>query len=361
MLPARAYVHAPCWPFQRIGELTTARNIDRAWSLMQPGVAAMNIARSEDLSSDVLRTGNLLVIESTATAPWVGVMMIFDEDLGAGEIEVNVLELTAIFDARLTSSGDLYESSISSGAAVQQLLNQVNARAFTGFLVPASLQGSAIEEIDLVAQSTLEALEELHDRSSNEWWPEYSVRPQRIEAKLNWGVRQGLDLSASVHLYEGWHFSRLSYRQDATRVQESVTAYGGGGAPSDRTAVTQTAGASRGSLGSYFETASAASIRAIADLPPGLRTERALFAPGTSNEAELSQEARRARERPLGAAEQFGAIVNGLADWHDLALGNLVTISAEPRLRLVNRTMRIVGVQPDEESGICELVLEVVL
>lgn len=358
--PARCYVHAPAWPFQRIGELRTARNIDRAWSLMQPGILALNISRSEEIDRDVLRTSNILVIESEVTAPWVGYLLTAEEDLGAGEIEITGQEMTAALDVRLTSASDKYDDSISSGRIFQQIGAAVNGRAFTGLSMPASSLGAIVEDVDLAAQTMSEALDELHDRTGNEWWADYSVRPQRVEATLRWGTRQGFDLADSVHLYEGYHFAKLVYRQDATRSQESATAFGGVGAPSGRAAVTRTAGAARGSFGGLIEAASAAAVRAIADLPPGLRSERAVLVPTTSNEAELSREARQALEKPLGSAEQFSAVVNGLIDWHLLALGNTVTINAYPKLRPTSRKMRIVGVQPDEESGVNELILEVV-
>lgn len=362
MKPARAYVHAPAWPFHRIGELTTASSIDRAWSLMQPGAAALAIARNEAVSPDVLSTGNLLVIESDRTPPWCGYILAIEESLGGGDISISALEMTAALDARLTSEFDVYETKIASGAVFSRLIAQVNARAFCGFAVPALLPaGEVVEDLDLAAQSALDALDELHERTDNEWWAEYSVRPQRVEATLHWGLRQGLDFSSIVHLYEGRHFSRLEYRQDATKVQESITAYGGGGAPSGRSAVTRATSGSAGHFTSNFEQAGAATVRAIADAPQGLRAERAVYVPGTENTTELSRESRRAMERPLGASEQFAATVNGHADWMQLALGNTVTVVADLATRRVSRAMRIVGVQPDEEMGECELVLEVAL
>jgi hypothetical protein len=362
MIAPRASIHSGFWPFQRVAELVTADNIDRSFVLMDMGHAVCDVARTDpQLTSDAVKIGNLLVVESDVTQPWAGFIVSLDEALGSGSIEVSAVDFAAALEVRLANQGLVYESSIGSGSIFLDLIRSANARAHTGVLTPGVVaNGPAISGIALGAQSVLAGLNELHDRTDYEWWLDVSVRAARVECVARWDSQQGLDLSGHVALIENVHFGSLSYRLDSSQISEAAVAIGGGGVVADRSSITFSAATSpgRNRIGGSIEMGSQLAVRSVADLPAGLRTERVVFDPGTTLETELSRQARRALERPLGAGERFTLTANDSADWSKLGVGNYIRIVASFGLGDINRRVRIVGMQPDEEMGVCELVVE---
>jgi hypothetical protein len=360
----RAYVHEPWWPYQQIAELTTASNIDRSYVIMQPGQCVLDVARTDpQVSVDVLQRGNILVIEADDLPPWAGNIVTLDESLAGPVIELVAVGLAGALDARLTPQRLRYDASIGAAVVFRDLVTRANSRGHTGVHLPAFNEPSVgVTELDLGGATVLDALTELAERTSQEWWLEIQRVPSRLEAVIRWGV-QGEDSAADVHLYEGHHFSDLRYRLDLSQYRQAVTAIGGTGAVGDRAAVTLSATTEprRAELASVLQEASTVAARNVSELPPGLRLERLIFEPGADSEAALSRRAKRALEQPLGAGEQFSVVVNREADWSLLVLGSHITIHVELSLASISREMRIVGLQPDEAAGEMELVTEVVL
>jgi hypothetical protein len=140
-------------------------------------------------------------------------------------------------------------------------------------------------------------------------------------------------------------------------------AIGGTGAVSGRPAVTLSGSIAPGrrNLGGSFEQTNDLITRTIADLPPGLRTTRVIHEPGITSEVELSRRAHQSLERPLGASERFRLFVNRLVRWSDLVVGNYVRVIGRLGLATFDRKVRIIGMQPDWENGVCELAVEVSL
>lgn len=361
---ARVYVRNPYWPRERIAELTSAVNADRAWMRMDAGQCVLQVNRYDEmLSADVLKAGNLIEVEVPDAPLWAGPMVAFTESMGAGVIEITALHYSVILQNRETPQTLIYEEPIGTTAIAEQLVGYMNAGEHTGIeWEPRSEAGPSVEEMQLGGQSIKEALAEMHARSDYEWWDDFEHSPCHLTMRLRWGFKEGRDCSAEVHLYEGVHFSELSYKLDQSQVKTHVTGMSDmGGLIPDRQSVTYLLAPERSTVALRSSSASEAVRRSVGSRPAGLRNEATFYALMATNTAELTRATQRRAERPLVASGLVSARVNRVADWHDLRVGNVVTLHSRLGLGTLDGPRRIVGMQRDEEMGECEIDTEDVL
>lgn len=354
LLPV-VHVHAPGYPYQRIASLVTASGVDRSYIRMEAGAAAFHISqRDPQANLDTLRMGNRILIESPTMPNWAGVISSPQESLSGGLIDMQALGLASMLDNRQTPQGEAYSSSIGSGAVYASIIRNANRYEHTGISLPSVLpMGPAVVDLATGGQSCLSALNELHDRTNYEWWLDVDAAPWGINATARWGFAQGEDYSGSVHLYEGRHFTELGYGLDFGAVKTDVSTLGGTSAIADRTASTQAARTTGGTM-----LADERIRRAVLayGAPYG---QRVTLDPTTTNPSELNRRTRRDHERSLTAGEQISCSVNRNADWRRLWCGNYITVHARTTLGGdLSRIVRINQVQPSEEAGVCHLTLE---
>lgn len=363
---SRVYVHEPWWPFRRLAEMVTAHNVDRSFERMGAGRAAFHISRHEPQNRPgLLERGNIAVIEANDMPSWVGTIVITDGSLGAGTLEIQAQGLASILEGRNTPQDEEYKTSVSSTRIINGMIDRANARGFTGIVAPA-LQGSgpSIAQLQIGGQSVKSALDELHDRTNWEWWLDSQVLPNYIETTLNWGEHEGIDLSDKVHLWQGYHFAEFGYKLDLSKIMASMTAVGDFGLTLPERNSVSRASSLPGVIDHHSarnEVASAAARLAISQLPAGLSTEGITYEIMTGTIQELARRAAKGLERPLQGTEMFSATVTRtLADWSSIRVGNYITVHGSVQDNvLLDRVVRIVGFQPDEERGECVLVLEV--
>ncbi len=360
---AHVYLREPWWPFPRIAELVTAHDINRSFAILEPGQADVRISRLDpQISTDTLRRGNLLEITGPHTPTWVGPITALDESRQAGQVAISAIEMSAILQRRSAAEGDVFDEG-AGGNIFEALVRRANRRAHTGMVVSSLIESSTpIRDFDASGQQVLDAINDLADATNNEWWIEVTIAtPSRLEVVLHWGERQGYDQAAETVLQEP-NLIDLRRRQDVSQVREVVNIIGGGGSIASRPAVSRSAsraGVDAADLGGPVESLNEALVRQFIDTAPILRGELTILVPGTSDRTELSRLAAQAAERPLATAEIFTARVNDQLNWSEIHLGDYLRVKTD-RLALgpINRKLRVRAMQPDEEMGELELVLE---
>lgn len=362
--PYGIFVHEPWWPYKRIADLTVwASNIDRTYERMQAGVASLNLpAQLSDNHS--IHQGNILVIISRDQPTWAGTILIHDDALGTGQITIFARELSNILDKRTAPQAERYNFGIGSTYYFRSLINKMNARGFTGIELAAGLEpGPTLYDIFAGGQTVFQDLEEIHNRTNWEWWMEYEAAPGYLRSRIKWGYKQGVDLSATHHLWHPINFKSISLRHDVSEGKQVTTSIGGFGRPVwERTAVTREAnyGPQRLDIGGTIELAPELVVRTVAELPAGLRDERVQLEVTTESPNELSRRAQREQERRLAGETQIRMTVVGLSDRTMLQVGNYITIHAPVGHHgELDGAVRIVGVQPDEELGETDVIAEV--
>lgn len=362
------FIHSPWWPRHQLAVLTTVQGSDRSFVGMQslqvarqPGQASLAISSLDpQITPDVLRHGNLLVCESPGFPTWAGPILNIEEPGAAGIIRLSALGLEALLDGRLSPQYEEYSGSIGEGVVFRSLVDSANARNHTGILAALELEtGRPVNQLQVGGQSVMDAVNEMVARTGSEWWVDIARTPRRLTATVRLGQRQGEDLSGSLHLYQGTHFTG-DYKADLSQVRSSVTAVGDFGRElPDRNSVSRYVDAPGIEFGSrHIDRAGESVIRTLNHLPAGLRNEKITFEIMTGNTAELAAVAQRAHERPLGAGEMFNDFIYGNVDPRNLRVGNYYTRHGEHQGRSQVRVVRIIGVQPDEPRGV-EVVLEV--
>ena len=363
------FIHSEAWPRQLLAVLTSAHGIDRSHVAMQPGRNGRDTGQAQfgvsaadaQLSPDVLKHGQLLAIESAGMPVWAGPILGIEEDTRGGMIEVSALSIDALLDGRVTRQPERFVKSIGELAVLRTLLDQANARNQTGIIASMRLAtGQPVRELQTGGQSLMEALNEMTTRSGSEWWVDVSRTPRKLDATLHLGYRQGLDLSASLHLYEGVHFSGR-YKSDLSQVKQSVVVVGDFGQELDeRNSVAHYIGAPGVDFGAPLSQGSSERLRRALDaMPAGLHNERVEYELMTGNTRELAAAATRAHERPLGAGEMFQDLFYNNVDWNQVRPGNLWTRHGMHKGQPLVRVSRMVSVQPDEEAGTVLVISEV--
>jgi hypothetical protein len=364
------FVHSRDWPRHQIAVLTSANAIDRSFVAMQPGKngrdtgqAQLSVsARDAQLSGDVLQHGQIIVVESAGFPVWAGPILGLEEDPRTGQIDVSALGIEALLDGRVTRQPERFVKSIGELAVLRTLLDQANARNATGILASLRLAtGQPISELQTGGQSVMEALNEMTTRTGSEWWVDIVRTPRKVDASLHLGYRQGMDLSKTMHLYEGVHFSGR-YKSDLSQVKQSVVVVGDFGQEMDeRTSVAHGFGLSSGDFGTpSWEDAREKVRRASLSMP--VRNERVEYELMTGNVRELAASAARAHERPIGAGEMFQDVVYlPVVDPTNLRPGNRWTRHGMHKGARLERTVRMLSVQPDEQAGTALVISEVVV
>lgn len=355
------YLHSPYWPFERVGVLR-AFSVQRSFTHLNYGQAAFVIGRNDPVLENIpgsLQRGAFVVIESSLANPWVGFVRELTESMSTGFIQVQGAEVMALLDTKGTRQ--LSQFNAGAGRIFQQVMRAHNARGHSGLFQPATVAPGPQVTIDLAGQTTMQAMSELASRAFYEFWTDVEVSPSRIEATMQFGYRQGLDKSDEIVLSEGRHFSEMDYTLDTQGMRQSVTVYGGFASQiGERNAITRSASYTPGAseLGTAVEPASELHSRFL-DVPPALRSEDVVFKVMTSDRTELSLEAHRALEKNVGVAERYRVVINTAFSWKRIEVGDYIRlITHSTGLGAINRKVRVMGMQPNEESGECALVVE---
>lgn len=354
-------VHSPYWPFHRIATFTTVDNLNFGEQLMQVSRCKFTISKDDYAAlPDYITRGNLIAIESAVTRPMVYFMTPIEENLSSSIVSIEGFDFYELLNAKPTRQLSRFQAA--AGQVFSQLIRAMNARGHTGLFMPGRVVPGPRVDIDVSGKQTLEALNDLAQRSNYEYGIDYEVKPSGIVATIDFVYRRGHDKSNSIVLYEGTNIVDVNRIQDTRGLRQSVTIYGGAGPLSQRTALTRAAsGAPQAQdLGTAVETASELYRRTL-DVPPMLRSSTILYR-NSSDRTELSYDAARALEYPIGIAERYRLIINDTIDWAQIVIGDYVRIVVSSlALGPLDRVVRVTGMQPDPLKGQCVLTVEVPL
>jgi len=290
---------------------------------------------------------------------WLGFIDNLEWNVDPGKVTVRCIDLNTKLKDRVTGLSSPVSGA--AGSIVRDLLYQSNSRNPWGLQWALNSEvGTRVTDLSLSAESLYDAINDLADRSDEEWWIEQRVSPTRVDLELVWGRKRGSDKSASVCLIEGVHFSNIKYTQDALESTASVVVVGGGNAVGDRTAIGRTTSlATPSGTGARVEVASVGFQRG-ASLAPILANEKVVVLPKDASLATLSTMAQRALEIPVSTSEELTVTLNSKVDWSLIGLGDIYRIKlASVGSSGVDRKARVWALQPDEATGEMDVKLEV--
>jgi hypothetical protein len=360
-------VHDDFPSFPMLAEFRTAHDINRL--LVQtpadkgPGTFSFAISRDDPQANrDTVRKGLVVAIRSTQAGcpPFLG--RIDDvEHKDDGTVGISGPAYAQVLFERALPQ-DCSFSSQAAGVIAMQLLKLANAYNPTGIWPSkASEPGSPIRgDFDAGSAQLGDALNDLADKTGDEWWLEEIVSRQKIDISLRWGRKRGQDRSREITLYEGKHFTTSSYRETSQGVARSAIAIGGGEAVSDRAAAAATMGrpASASGKATVIGAASEVQMRNVA-VGMTLARDVVVNLPLDTDQAVLASAAQKALEIPANAAEELALTLAPSAPW-DLGLGDSFTVIL-PNVRFggATRKVRLLDLQPDEAMGERDIAVSV--
>jgi len=360
-------VHDDFPSFAMLAEFRTAHDINRllVHTLADKGPGTFSFAISRDdpqANRDTVRKGLVVAIRSTKAGcpPFLGrIDDVEHKDDGTVEI-TGPAYAQVLFERALPQ--DCSFSGQAAGVIAMQLLRLANSQNPTGvWPSKASEPGSPIRgDFDAGSAQLGDALNDLADKTGDEWWLEEIISRQKIEIALRWGQRRGQDRSREIALYEGKHFTASSYKETSQGVARSAIAIGGGEAVSDRAAAAATMGRPASAAGKAAVIGGASEVQ-MRNLAVGMTLARDVVVnlPLDTDEAVLASAAQKALEAPANAAEELYLTLAPSAPW-DLGLGDTFT-AVLPNVRFggVSRKVRLLSLQPDEASGERDVAVQV--
>lgn len=335
-----------------------AFNVDRLLTKTGRGAFVFNVVTA-NLHREVIQEGRLVVIESTESIqPYIGVIRQTEEDAAAGTVEVSGDNYVGVtYGLALDKSAP--HNNADAASIAERLLANAQGMGRSVFLRMASGAGSNLtSQIDFGTQHLGSALDALADRVDDEWWIDHIITRTQITHWLFWAHRRGT-YRRDVFLQEGKDFTLASYKRDAIGRVRSAVAVGGGGEIAGRSSVVVAAQPGNASSKATQTIANVTPEKVAQSQSPLIARDLIEMRTLDTSEATLADVARRAYERPLIAAESL-ALTATLEAVQQVTPGDIVTA----RFHSVNyggmvRDIRINAMQPDEDTGECDLDVEV--
>jgi hypothetical protein len=348
---------------RRIGQVVTARSIDRSYLLMEPASARFLMADDDPLVEQIdPRQGRFVVIESEQFPyPWVGKITSPDWDRNQREITVICRSADAILTQRHV--GSTYSGS--AGTVFKRMVEDAGAVNATGIAPAASVSSGPRYEAVVQDRSAFQALNGLAAATGHEWWVEYAVSETEIAAYAHFRPARGFDRCRGAYLNDGGNAEWTNCKIDGEAATFALTVVGGA------SSVTQ----------AYAERPRAREVatgvasvhghgirRQTSNSSPLTRIERVQLSESLKA-SDLVQEAARALlSRPPIPEQQI--VWRVLArnkrdrtpvDWSVFDLGSIVRAKAPTAFATgFDGDVRITAVQPHEEAGVLNLVVEIV-
>jgi hypothetical protein len=319
-----------------LAELPTATDIDCLLTISGHGAFSFKVVASDPgANRDTIKQGNLVAIRGAHA--YIGIIGRIEEEHGV--LEVSGDSWASLLYERRIPLGVSY-SNHAAGIIALQALQLVNSHNPTGFLPSLRNEPCGPFRGTFQAGGTYlgDALDDLADKVGQEWWLEQIVGRNSLQGFLHWGMRRGGDLSGSIHLTDGIHFTSSKYVQDILGTAQSVQMVGGGADIANRPSATQS---------TTFQ-------------GPTLSREKVEYLPSDEELAVLSDAAQAALVNPLVAAESLPLTINTKLDWRLIRPGDIITvILPDTYFGCVRRRVRILAMQPDEAAGEMDLAVKV--
>lgn len=321
--------------------MLSASVMERSWIANDAGAARFSLPQGDAQAVDsYIGADYVYAIESDAGLPWwVGFLAgrwVEDGTL----LTVVLRELTYVLSQRFTGPDDVYP--LGAGAILRAVLAKAGAVFSHPFQLGDFSDAGLYQAKTLRHSAVLDVAKSLANDTGYQWWPEYTVTPAGITARISWGSRRDHDRSDVVILEEGRNLEASPTLEDRS------------GPPLERATVV----GSTSSGTAYRDRPMATATRSTNLRASLLGIERVSI----DEQATDNRSASAAAEAALVKAHSrvLRLVVVDPALWPLCALGADVRVRL-PRYNLgrgLDATVRITGVQPDEDAGRLMLTVE---
>jgi len=346
---------------RRVGQIASASRVNRSYTMDEPGILQFGMALDDAMVQEVSPLlGRIVVVESDFyPVPWVGRITTAQRARASGTIVVNASSFEAIFEHRFVDG--LLTVDGSPARAVRGLLGHINT------VNPTGVRAGNIAERAVRATSTLayararDALDGLADLAGFEWWVEAGVGAKSIDLRLHFQAWRGFDRLNSVALVDGGSCSWIDWSVDGEAYTFGLTVLGGS-ASSGQSLRSRPAKRVVPRTNDYigphgylrFGPGDAANLLQ--------RNDRMALAQALRVQGQVTAAAEVMMQQQRIAGVPMSVRLTAAMDedvWAGLELGNIVTLKLpDAFFNGFDGPARIRGVQPMEEDGDAEIVVE---
>lgn len=348
--------YAPFWPHERRAFLTSASEVAYSCELMQPGQFSFRLPVT---SAQTVREGDIIGIRSAYGLPdyagYVERVAIADGDAYA---EVVGQEYTALLAVRSTRQEVTYTSG-TYARIVMDVFAHANARNPTDIVVWPPRRSDAIPtEVTLRAGQVLSQVNEVATLTGWEWYPVYSCE-EALSVAVVLTETAGRDMR-HAHTVAGRMIAAAEYDRDIINDAQIVQLVGATGDFGSRPSA---AAVSDGPVALHDIAQTVVAVpwaQTRRPQRPSLTTARELSVTrlDISDSLTVQRKAVQTIRQLAGGLEVVNLTVTTELSWSVLAAGNVVSVvlpAAEYNAGIVI-AYRILGVQPDHDTGTCQVI-----
>jgi hypothetical protein len=171
--------------------------IPRSWVLNRAGQATFTLSTSDPkFRDDIIRFGNLILVESDAVPNWGGVIWEpFEWSLGT--CSVTALGLEALLKGRWTEPKAVLRGT--TGEVFKQLIGMANA--WGGYTIKlGSVWGGPDHRHKVKGELAYDSITALSDDTGGDWWLEPVEEAGRLVAHAHWAEQRGVSTTFGLHL-----------------------------------------------------------------------------------------------------------------------------------------------------------------
>ena len=360
--------------FNLIGQLPNVIAPARSFAIMEPGQASFITGMSEELAAECAVPNRVVVIRSTAYPwPWVGYITKVTWQPKDRSIQVQARSLDAILAERNLPVG--FSVSGTAGACIAAVIEQANADNPTGIGHSAQLASGPARRFTLADRTAYAALNLIARRAGYEWWVEYTFRRNTFDATVQFAPARGVDRCRSYGLQWPRTCDWIEASLDNQATSYAMTFVGG---QADASQGYSERARARAVAGSQFSKASSDVVAPVSsihghvlehtatDNSPLSRRERLDLSEALKDQGDLDEATAIALMRPPRAERNVRIAAlddHTVVPWRELEVGNVIGLRIpDPDFYFggYNGAVRIVGVQPAESDGECNLVVQMV-
>lgn len=377
--------------FRRLGQLTTATSINRSYRMESHGQASITIAVDDPLIGETSSLeGRIVVIESTVyPVPWVGKLTGRRGDRASGTVTLEADSFDAILDERALPRG--YSTSGSAGGELARIISTVNSRNPTGIEIGA-IQNHVIgiAGLSFPEWTARRALNAIAEQGGLEWWLDYMATATNIEILFRAARNRGFNRYRSVTLHDGGNCTWTDWREDGKAYTFALTVVAGQTSVTEsyteRARSTRIVQEGGGFVTQYEQVPFAEPIAPAPSTQSGnsgsqsisiegfvhgfITIAKRVLTPVTTREVVEVREELKTRDVTVQSAqarlnnrrlsEKVISITHlDPTEWDTLEVGSVVRLVAPGAfVDGFDGPARILGVQPMEELGECDVVLE---
>jgi hypothetical protein len=356
---ARVYLHDGT--LRRVGQLSTAEGVNRSYVLGGQGVATVTVSPTDDLIADAdPRLGRILVIESTIyPEPWVGKLTEARMSGGRDAVQLRAVGFDRVLEQRILGAGSTFKATAPS--VVEQILQSANGVNPTGIEVGAVADTGVVFEGSFPQTSARQAIDSVAAHAGLEWWLEFGVTSSSLSIELHADVARGEDRSGEVEIADGGTGDWTEWVINAEALALSLSVVGG---QANATQAFNDQPASKAD----FSGVEVFAPHGYAVEGEGLvgstltAAEKVAFADYVQSKGQTAKLAQELLKRG-GVTRSIRVTCPSNRDiWGDLRVGNVVNLRAPGAfLGDFEGPVRILGVQPSEESGQASVVTQILV